>query len=194
MILYILISLNFSILSLVLIGGHVILQSQLAQPTRYLLSTSQHIPVSISHCGTTPSEARKLGCRFESNNLAWVPPECYDEQLGAEWDAQDWLYAVNSSKTPVSKSEVLEGDLEHVWVTWGQHIAHCALLVRKYQRAVMFNWPLDNWTSSYEHTAHCARSYTEWKLMKDPQSLNAVVNLKFPTCGYEWKGGIAASK
>lgn len=191
-ILWILTSLNLTILGLVLFGGHIVLQSHVALPSTHssLSSSSQEIPISITQCGTTPSEARARGCRFESNNLAWVPPECYDEQLSAEWDAQDWDYALNSSQTPVSKSKVLQGELEAVWVTWGQHIAHCALLVRKYQRAVMFNWPLDNWTSSYEHTAHCAKSYTDWKLMAHPQKMNAVVNLKFPTCGYEWKEGI----
>lgn len=195
-ILWILVSLNLTILGVVVFGGHIIVQSQLAQPLQpfSLSSLSQDIPISVTHCGTTPSEARSRGCRFESNNLAWIPPECYDEQLSLEWDAQDWFYALNSSKTRISKSQVLQGDLEHVWVTWSQHIAHCALLVRKYQRAVMFNWPMDNWTSSYEHTAHCAKSYTEWKLMAEPQKLNAVVNLKFPTCGYEWKKGILGAK
>ena len=191
-VLYLLFPLNFTILTLLLVGGHIILHSRVSQSLQHssLSSLPQNIPIPITQCGKTPAEARALGCRFESNNLAWVPPECYDEQLSAEWDAEDWFYGVNSSKTPITKSELLEGNLDHVWVTWGQHIAHCALLVRKFQRAVMFNWPLDNWTSSYEHTAHCARSYTEWKLMAHPQEVNAVVKLKFPACGYEWKDNI----
>lgn len=191
---YLLVSLNLAILALLLIGGQIILHlHDLANPlkdTSSSSSPSRNIPIPLTHCGSTPTQARALGCLFESNNLAWVPPVCYDASLATEWDAQPWVYAVGPTQTPVSKERVLAGDLERVWVTWGQHVAHCALLVRKFQRAVMFNLPMDNWTSSLGHTEHCARSFTEWRFMREPERLNAVVVLKFPSCGYEWQEGI----
>ncbi|KAI2484903.1 hypothetical protein Ptr902_03843 [Pyrenophora tritici-repentis] len=125
--LYLLISLNFAILALVIIGGSVIRQ----QPdVEVSASTSRNLPIPIAHCGATPAAARARGCIFESNNLAWVPPQCYDHELGDEWDAKNWSYAYGDNKELVSKEQVFQGEFDYLWVTWGQHIAHCALMVR----------------------------------------------------------------
>ncbi|KAI1516744.1 hypothetical protein KJE20_13612 [Pyrenophora tritici-repentis] len=125
--LYLLISLNFAILALVIIGGSVIRQ----QPdVEVSASTSRNLPIPIAHCGATPAAARARGCIFESNNLAWVPPQCYDHELGDEWDAKNWSYAYGDDKELVSKEQVFQGEFDYLWVTWGQHIAHCALMVR----------------------------------------------------------------
>ncbi|KAA8620526.1 hypothetical protein TUN199_08946 [Pyrenophora tritici-repentis] len=168
--LYLLISLNFAILALVIIGGSVIRQ----QPdVEVSASTSRNLPIPIAHCGATPAAARARGCIFESNNLAWVPPQCYDHELGDEWDAKNWSYAYGDDKELVSKEQVFQGEFDYLWVTWGQHIAHCALMVRKFQRAVFHNWPMDNWTSSLAHTDHCAGSFVEWDLMASPDAVNA---------------------
>ncbi|EUC27358.1 hypothetical protein COCCADRAFT_52081, partial [Bipolaris zeicola 26-R-13] len=141
----------------------------------------------IQHCGNSPSEARARGCVFESSNLAWVPAECYDKEISDEWDAKSWVYAYGINKQNVTLEEVLKGDLDHVWVTWSQHIAHCALMELKFQRAVQFNWPMNNWTSHYAHSLHCAKSYTEWDFMKTPNKLNSKIFIKFPVCSYSWQ-------
>jgi hypothetical protein len=191
-ILYLLVSLNFAILALVIIGGAMLRQpSHVAEIMRPTTHTTPNMPIRITHCGSTPAEARTLGCIFESNNLAWVPPQCYDRELGDEWDAQPWFYAYGDNKEIVSQEQVLRGDFDYVFVTWGQHIAHCALMVRKFQRAVFHNWPMDNWTSSIAHTDHCAGSFVEWKYMKAPEEVNAKVSLKYPVCDYRWQEGFS---
>jgi hypothetical protein len=186
-ILYLLISMNFAILALVVFGGAMLRQKLHIAGTMGPTRTIPNVPIPITHCGGTPAEARALGCIFESNNLAWVPPQCYDRELGDEWDAKPWLYAYGDNKEIVSQELVLRGDFDYVFVTWGQHIAHCALMVRKFQRAVFHNWPMDNWTSSIAHTDHCAGSFVEWKYMKAPDEVNAKVSLKYPVCDYRWQ-------
>jgi len=60
-------------------------------------------------------------------------------------------------------------------------------VVRKYQRAVMMNRPMDNWTSSYPHMTHCTRNFLEWDIK--PWDYNSILHLKFPTCDYSWRDG-----
>ncbi|PVH91310.1 hypothetical protein DM02DRAFT_546082, partial [Periconia macrospinosa] len=148
---------------------------------------ASHSAPHISQCGSSPEEARSLNCRFELHNFAWVPPECYDTELADEWDrAETWQFSRNDNGTdPITKQEALRGDLPEAWVPWGQHLAHCALIWKKYKRSVMFNRPMDNWTSSYMHTAHCATNLIRWDL--DPSSFNSRLHLKFPVCDYRWR-------
>jgi hypothetical protein len=190
-ILYFLISLNFAILAVVVLGGAMLRNKSQIAGTIDPTPSAPNMPIPITHCGNTPAEARALGCIFESNNLAWVPPQCYDRELGDEWDAKQWLYAYGDNKEIVRQDLVLEGDFDYVFVTWGQHVAHCALMVRKFQRAVFHNWPMDNWTSSIAHTDHCAGSFVEWKYMKAPDEMNAKVSLKYPVCDYRWQEGFS---
>jgi hypothetical protein len=147
----------------------------------------------ITHCGSTPAEARALGCKFEVHNFAWVPPDCFDDQLAAEWDADpSWAFSRNMTAQPnisppdlYTREEGESGDLQHAIVPWRQHVAHCAFIMRKYQRSVMMNRPMDNWTYSYHHTSHCADNFLRWDI--DPWNYNSVLHLKFPECDYRWQ-------
>lgn len=149
--------------------------------------------VILSHCGDSPEEARANGCKFEVHNFAWVPPECFDDELVAEWDEDpSWTFSRTRTSNPVSnppdlytREEGNSGDLESAILPWRQHVAHCAVVVRKYQRAVILDRPMDNWTSSATHMTHCARNFLEWDM--DPWDYNSVLHLKFPVCDYSWK-------
>ncbi|TLD09220.1 uncharacterized protein PgNI_06753 [Pyricularia grisea] len=142
-------------------------------------------------CGNTPEEARALGCKFELHNFAWVPPECYDQQLGDDWDAQDWQFARTNLTPPaeamIPKHVAINGELASAWVPWHQHMAHCALIWKKFHRAVALDRPMDSWTSSYAHSAHCADMLINWDLARQKDIFNSLLHLKFPTCSYEWK-------
>lgn len=152
-------------------------------------------PPTITQCGTTPAEARALGCRFELHNFAWVPPACYDEALVAPWDArEEWVFATQGVGTGIdenqrfyTRAEAASGDLASAWVPWAQHMSHCGLVFQKFQRAVRAGWQLDNWTSSYAHTAHCASNMELWFVAKDAWQLNSELFLKFPKCDYSWQ-------
>ncbi|KAK2020699.1 hypothetical protein LX32DRAFT_715619 [Colletotrichum zoysiae] len=141
---------------------------------------------SITTCGSTPDEARMRGCRFESHNFAWTPKECYDEELNQQWDSKPWGYSRDPKGIDlISPSEVLKGDLEWAYVTLNQHMSHCVLIWQKYQRAVMFNRPADNWTTSFAHTQHCGHMLVQWDL--NHSEYNSILYTKYVSCGYDWK-------
>ncbi|KAI1845586.1 hypothetical protein JX266_008197 [Neoarthrinium moseri] len=151
-----------------------------------LLSNLYGKSPAITSCGNTPEEARARGCRFESHNFAWTPPECYDEYLNTEWDSKDWGYSRNGEGTDlIPQSEVLEGNLEWAYVTLNQHLTHCVLIWQKYQRAVMFDRPTDNWTSSFAHTYHCGHLLVQWD--SNHSTYDSLLNTKYVSCDYRWK-------
>lgn len=145
----------------------------------------------LAHCGTTAATARALGCRFELHNFAWVSPECYDEELSREWDKQAWGFARTNETPPaedmIPQEVAMRGELTHAWVPWSQHMAHCALIWKKFHRAVALNRPMDSWTSSYNHSEHCANMLIDWELASWPDLYNSDLHLKFPICDYEWR-------
>jgi hypothetical protein len=113
----------------------------------------------ILHCGSTPDEARALGCVFQIWSYSWVPKPCSDPELIEDFLAlRDWEYYDDKFKQgrKYNLSEILTGNHEDAWGTWGQHYYHCA-----------FTWL--NWvkiqagsgirpTSQdvlYEHAVHC---------------------------------------
>jgi hypothetical protein len=85
-----------------------------------------------SPCGNTPEEASSRGCKFEMQNLAWMPEECYDAQLAEEWNQMPWQFWLDHDlQKPVAKSEVVTGFVPHVYVTYLQHKHHCMFMWHK---------------------------------------------------------------
>jgi hypothetical protein len=159
--------------------------------TKLAYEISKNKDISFRDCGGSPDIARARGCRFELHNFAWVPSECYDEDLSQEWyDKYDWLMTRDrNGKQVITKEEAQKGDVAAVWVTWPQHVTHCGLVWRKYHRSIMFNRPMDNWTNSYFHTNHCGEMTVKWDFLKNSSSGLDVLHLKYPTCDYSWKAG-----
>lgn len=149
-------------------------------------------PIFPRHCGSTPTEARSLGCKFEVHNFAWVAPECYNAQLSAEWDSDPtWAFSRTSAASPsdlYTREEAYSGDLTEAWVPWRQHVAHCAFVVRKYQQAVEMGGPMDNWTSSGHHMEHCVGNFLRTDIGMG--EFNSILHLKFPVCDFRWTEGL----
>lgn len=176
------------VLSFVVVAG--LISVTFASLFAYQSPWTSIIPIrsdQIGHCGNTPEEARARGCRFELHNFAWVPAACYDNELADAWDAEEgWLFSADENGTDLIPKEVaLRGDLSAAWVPWSQHLAHCALIWRKFHRAVAFGRPMDSWTSSYSHTSHCASNLVRKDL--DGSVFNSLLHLKFPDCDYRWR-------
>ncbi|KAK2007415.1 hypothetical protein LZ32DRAFT_622193 [Colletotrichum eremochloae] len=152
----------------------------------YRSSSNLRHTVRITECGHTPDEAIARGCRFESHNFAWTPPDCYDQELDDLWNEKNWGYSRNAEGTDLlSKDEVLEGKLSWAYVTLNQHMSHCVLIWQKYQRAVMQDLPADNWTSSFPHTYHCGHMMVQWDL--NHSEYNSILYTKYVSCNYDWK-------
>jgi hypothetical protein len=194
--------LHISTALILLLGVRTLYQSMSAHPglcltpaTRlssapaHVISTNQ--PITFNNCGASPHEALERNCRFELHNFAWVPPECYDEEISKEWyDNYDWPMSLDrDGQQIVSKEEAQKGNVSAVWVTWPQHVTHCGLVWRKYHRSVMLDRPMDNWTNSYFHTNHCGEMMVKWDYLRNASAGFDVLHLKFPTCDYSWKEG-----
>lgn len=144
----------------------------------------------FNHCGTTAEEARKRGCLFEIHNFAWVPPQCYDEELGQDWNSYNrWEFSWAANDSSATNASFVQqcraGDVEAAWVPWYQHMAHCSFILKKYLRSVMFDRPMDNWTSEWHHNEHCTNMMARPNV--NPYLFNSLLHLKFPVCDYSWK-------
>lgn len=151
----------------------------------------------FNHCGTTAEEARKRGCLFEIHNFAWVPPQCYDDELGQDWNSYNgWEFSWAANDSSATNESFVQqcrnGDVEAAWVPWYQHMAHCSFILKKYLRSVMFDRPMDNWTSNWHHNEHCTNMMARPNV--NPNLFNSLLHLKFPVCDYSWKTSRPESK
>lgn len=206
---YILLLLHLSTAAILLLGIRVLYLSEVSlrasthcglgrletssQHPKLAYEISKNNPISFRDCGGSPDEARARGCRFELHNFAWIPPECYDEELSQEWyDKYDWPMTHDRyGQQVISKEEAQKGNIAAAWVTWPQYVTHCGLIWRKYHRSIIYNRPMDNWTNSYFHTNHCGEMMVKWDLLKNSSCGLEILHLKYPTCDYSWKAGTA---
>ena len=48
------------------------------------------------NCGSSTSEARAAGCRFDSTTFTWVPPACFGEPLMEEFlGSKNWTWSLD---------------------------------------------------------------------------------------------------
>ena len=136
---------------------------------------------SIQSCGSSVPEAIARGCKFELLNFAWLPPDCYDEEISREWDEQSWgFWRDEDGKEQIPQAIALKGESEYAWVTFGQHLTHCTYMLRKYQRAKDAGKPLDPWTGSYNHTVHCSKILLNRVIPLE--RINSKLERKFLSC------------
>lgn len=147
---------------------------------------------TVDQCGTTPAEARKLGCIFETTLSLWVPPQCYDFELETTYLQQPSLkyYRDVNLTEEVSLHEVKKGESIGWFVPWDHHVRHCAFAFRKFHRAVEYGKNIDGYVLRYAHTEHCIKMMTEpedWR-----SSITQFDMRSFPYCGKE--GGFNVDK
>jgi hypothetical protein len=134
-------------------------------------------------CGTSPAEARHLGCKFDIMTYAWLPPACYDHELTKEFQSlSPWEWSMNGNGSQQLSTDAVEaGDVEMVYGNWRYQIMHCTYAWRKFHRAVLHGWPLDGYIRDYHHTAHC--ELTILTAAKDLNATDTSVYIKYPVCG-----------
>lgn len=146
----------------------------------------------IDQCGTTPEEARARGCFFEMTLSLWVPEECYDRELEAEYLSDpDLVYYRDIHFTQVVPfDEVKRGEVYAWFVPWEHHIRHCSFALKKFHRAAARGGKLDGYVLNYNHTLHCIDMMTEppEQLVKLPQRDVRM----YPYCGR--RGGYNVDK
>ncbi|EAT77781.1 hypothetical protein HBI56_193700 [Parastagonospora nodorum] len=130
-------------------------------------------------CGKTPKEARELGCHFDVVTFAWVPEECLDEELAAEFRLQNFTWYNDPAGTATHTEEELAEDLYDHWITQGDHATHCFFAWKKTHRAIEAGRPLHGGLTKWKHTLHCGDVLLS---KEDPKSISGHVRLKYPLC------------
>lgn len=135
-----------------------------------------------AQCGSSPAEAIERGCRFDAMSFSWLPLQCFDSQLVAEFLAlRDWHWYLDSTgRQEVLANEVKLGTHDQLFVTWEYHLNHCTYMWKKLHRAILQDGPIDGYIGNYNHTLHCAEV-----LVGDGVPLtekNTFIFIKYPTC------------
>ncbi|KAI1842111.1 hypothetical protein JX266_011644 [Neoarthrinium moseri] len=147
--------------------------------------TSQHQAAGVSpwSCGSSREEALVAGCQFDVVSFSWLPPDCYDGELVAQFEARgpwQWYVGRDGGVTADAKA-VREGRLDRLYVTWEFHLLHCTFQWKKMHRAMLAGRPIDSYIGNFSHTQHCERM-----IMNRRTQLNSTgtdIFIKYPSCG-----------
>lgn len=142
--------------------------------------------VPYNHCGTTPAEARRRGCVFETTGFAWLPQACLDptteDQFLAYVKSHNLTYYRDQECTQVvALEEGREGD-QGLFVQETYHKTHCAFLLRKLHSRYNEGKPVDGMIMSLGHTKHCVSEMLDGE-MKHKGANGQFSYLKYPYCG-----------
>jgi hypothetical protein len=139
-------------------------------------------------CGSSVTEAKSLGCIFDTMSFIWVHPACYDRELTTEFEtARDWkwyteYHGESGNGELISMDDIRTGEFD-AWVPWEFHTVHCTFQWRKMHRALMGGLPLDSYLAAYNHTIHCEMMLQKGEWWGNDQ-VNTHIGRQFTTCGY----------
>jgi hypothetical protein len=180
---------------LVTTKGHplrVLKQSALSAPLSAPLSLHGKGPESVAesdntvkhlHCGSTPDEARALGCVFDVMSFAWTPPACYDHSLSQQFLAEQgpWTFYLDHNATQPLVFEELS-DYNIVWTEHSYHVVHCLYAWRRIHQAYLADTLLlPAELGSINHTTHCVGLLEEVE-GAPRRKVNAIAYLVFDGC------------
>jgi hypothetical protein len=189
------------VLLLLLTNGHPITymkQSQLntilkdqSMPTSSL--RPQDLAIQDMHCGSTPAEARALGCIFDVMSFAWTPPACYDHAFSQEFLARNgpWIFYLDHNATMPLPFDTLS-DYEIVWTEHSYHVVHCLYAWERIHQAYLGPTATEDMgkrkllpreMGSINHTEHCI-GLVEDVAQKgvDGKIVNAIAYLVYDGC------------
>jgi hypothetical protein len=142
-----------------------------------------------SPCGSTPAQAKALGCSFDIISFCWLPARCYDAELSSSFDKLvQWEWYIDHNKTkPVPKAEALTGNFDGLYVSWEYHVQHCVYMWEKMHRALLGEGKraVDGYIGSYSHTEHCGNMLLSRGKGFEFTNFNTRIRVKYPDCGIE---------
>jgi hypothetical protein len=132
--------------------------------------------LNIKGCGSTPTEARALGCVYDVMMQDWTPAECYDSILTEKYLASNnWTWWADSgAERAMSDEEIALGEHSVVYVAQDYHVKHCIFAWEKFVRAFRTQSPLITELISYDHVLHC-RDHTLLPAMDASKHIRGVV-------------------
>ncbi|PVH99359.1 hypothetical protein DM02DRAFT_494120, partial [Periconia macrospinosa] len=137
-------------------------------------------------CGSSPSEALAVGCKFDIINYSFQRPECFFP------DIHDRYYAKASEHGPLrlyadaGYTTVLPADpevymrTERVWSEHRFHLIHCMYNFEIMHRSLMLGRPVVEKVTEWNHTMHCAKTgvLEEWEW----EEKDTVIDMSFYRC------------
>lgn len=136
------------------------------------------------HCGSTPAEARALGCKFDIMSFAWTPQACYDPILSQSFLSTQgpWTFYLDHNATIPLAFESL-GDHNVIWTEHHYHIVHCLYAWERIHRAGLSETPmlLPAEIGNINHTMHCVGLLEEVE-GAPRRTVNAIAYLVFDGC------------
>jgi hypothetical protein len=188
------------ILLLLLTQGHPITymkQSQLSaalkDQSKPIVATPMAMEIQNMHCGSTPAEARALGCIFDVMSFAWTPPACYDHSFSQAFLAKNgpWIFYLDHNATmPLPFDEL--SDYEIVWTEHSYHVVHCLYAWERIHQAYLGPTAYEDASKrkllpkemgSINHTEHCIGLVEDVaKKGVDGKVVNAIAYLVYDGC------------
>jgi hypothetical protein len=149
-----------------------------------MFPSPQNTPKDAKFCGPNAAAATAKGCHLDMISFTWLPHECYDAELSAEFmSLNNWTWALDANGTTlVPYDEVAVGNITNGWVTWEYHLTHCLYTWKKLVRHLERGGAMDWYVMSFDHTRHCSKLLLQEGV--DRQEYNSEFFVQYPACGY----------
>lgn len=141
-------------------------------------------------CGNSPSEAKAAGCVFDLMTMAWLPMECYDSELTAQFmEEGPWTFYLSNSTRPealpeereqIPSLEAISKTTELMWTDRRFHIYHCIYGWKMMHRAIERGWKMESSLATYHHTEHCSDTLANTTVPME--AVITRVDLSYPAC------------
>jgi hypothetical protein len=101
--------------------------------TEHHIESLLHYNAEYGDCGSTHTveEARAKGCVFDPMSWVWTRPECYDEELVADFlNRTDWEWHTDpklKSESKVPLEVAIRGDYPRLFIHKKYHSIHCGV-------------------------------------------------------------------
>ncbi|KAJ3475709.1 hypothetical protein NLG97_g9364 [Lecanicillium saksenae] len=135
-----------------------------------------------ANCGNSSESALTAGCKFDMISFTWSHPDCFDEELMAEFlSLKNWTWWFDTAgEHPVPLDKVATGTHANLYVTWEYHTMHCTFMWKKMHRAMLQQRPLDLYVGNLNHTMHCEKVLLSRII--DLEDKTTLIQIKYPDC------------
>ncbi|KAI4863019.1 hypothetical protein F4820DRAFT_390340 [Hypoxylon rubiginosum] len=143
-------------------------------------ATRQSDTIVEKTCGSSPTEARSRGCRFEPQLSSWMPPACFFSELVAEFEADNgdmmaewpWWFDINMTAkvTEADVPDLQAGNYASIYTDYFHaHEFHCLYCWRKVSHALEKGFTMmDTRCHQFFHNRHCAQFIVDRLMQRSP--------------------------
>ncbi|KIW09344.1 uncharacterized protein PV09_00245 [Verruconis gallopava] len=147
---------------------------------------SAHANAGLVSCGSSPAEAKAMGCIFDVMSFAWTPPQCYDHETSQMYLNRNgpWIFYLDHNATQPLEFDTLS-EHEVVWTEHSYHIVHCLYAWERGHMAMNKGKGtlIPSELGSIDHTRHCVDLLDDVGEAAAPaKKVNAIAYLVYDSC------------